>query len=92
MHLFHFQTSGLDICKRLLSWVTASQAQLLTREVLKWLPGSSPCGGCKNRRLSLACISSYGPFKAFSLYEVFLGPFRSLGLSLASHPRSPLHS
>ena len=43
-------------------------------------PAVAHAGGCKSKRLSFACIASYGPFKAFSLYEVFLGPFWSLGL------------
>ena len=39
--------------------------------VLKgFLPGSNPCGGCKNIRLSLACI----PMALLKPYEVFLGP------------------
>ena len=77
------QTSGQEVYKRLccLAWVSASQEQLLMKSVPKGcLPGSSPCGGCKSKRLSFACIPSYGPFKAFSLYEVFLGPFWPLGL------------
>ena len=80
MHLL-FQTGGQEVYKWLWSWVTASQAQLLINGALKgFLPGSSPCGGCKSKRLSFACIQSYGPFKAFWLYEVFLGPWWSLGL------------
>ena len=60
-------------------WVTAIQAQL---------PGSSPCGGCKSKRLPFACMLSMALLKP---YEVFLGPCWPLGLSLAFHPRSPLH-
>ena len=47
---------------------------------------------CKSKRLSFACMQSYGPFKAFSLYEVFLGPCWALGLSLAFYPWSPMTS
>ena len=57
--------TGQDVCKWLaVPWVTASQEQLLEEGVPKgFFPGSNPCGGCKNMRLSLACIPSYGPFK-----------------------------
>ena len=56
MHCF-FKT-GQDVCKWLaVPWVTASQEQLLVEGVPKgFFPGSNPCGGCKNIRLSLACI------------------------------------
>ena len=57
MHCF-FQTTGQDVYKRFaVPWVTASQVQLLVEGVPKgFFPGSNPCGGCKNIRLSLTCI------------------------------------
>ena len=56
---------GQEVCKWLaVPWVTASQEQLLVEGVLKgFFPGSNPCGGCKSKRLSLACIPM-APFKA----------------------------
>ena len=56
MHCF-FKT-GQEVCKWLaVPWVTASQEQLLVEGVPKgFFPGSNPCGGCINIRLSLACI------------------------------------
>ena len=56
------------------------------------LLGEVKCRGeaCKSKRLSFACIPSHGPFKAVSLYEVSLGPFRSLGL-LWPFPLGALH-
>ena len=72
-------------------WVTASQEQLLVEGVPKgFFPGSNPCGGCKNIRLSLACIPSYGPLKPFRFMRsswVLSGPLPFV--SLAFYPRSP---
>ena len=56
MH-FLFSIPAARMYTRVVSWVTASQEQLLMGRVLKgFFPGSSPCGGCKNIRFSLAYI------------------------------------
>ena len=78
-----FSKTGQDVCKWLaVPWVTASQEQLLVEGVPKgFFPGSNPCGGCKNRRLSLACIPSYGPLKPFRFMRsswVPVGPWAFL--------------
>ena len=88
MHCF-FKT-GQDVCKWLaVPWVTASQEQLLEEGVPKgFFPGSNPCGGCKNIRLSLACIPSYGSLKPFRFMRSFWVPCWSLP-SLAALPWSP---